>query len=245
MVGDHNGADRLARVWSWVTERVDGPGSPVSVQLLCETAVLRLEMSGAALTVNTSQGRSELRHATDVLGAKLVELQTTVGEGPGEEASHTGGPVLVSDLDAPAVQRRWPMFAPLAVEAGARALFTLPLRIGAIRSGTLVFHRVEAGELDRSTMADSLTFARLALRLLLDEQAGLTGANHYATDRLSLRNPQVHQATGMVAAQLGMDVESAFARLRGRAFADQRPLGELAADVVARRVRFDLTQEMT
>lgn len=78
----------------------------------------------------------------------------------------------------------------------------------------------------------------MALRLLLDEQAGLdtTGV---AEDTLPLHNPQVHQATGMVAAQLGVGMADAFAHLRARAFAEQRPLGDLAADVVARRRRFD------
>ncbi|WP_309114620.1 ANTAR domain-containing protein [Saccharothrix sp.] len=95
-----------------------------------------------------------------------------------------------------------------------------------------------AGGLDAPTLTDALAFAELALRLLLDEQAGLdtTGV---AEDTLPLHNPQVHQATGMVAAQLGVGMADAFAHLRARAFAEQRPLGDLAADVVARRRRFD------
>jgi AmiR/NasT family two-component response regulator len=49
----------------------------------------------------------------------------------------------------------------------------------------------------------------------------------------------VHHATGMVAAQLGVGMADAFAHLRARAFAEQVPLSGLAADVVARRRRFD------
>jgi AmiR/NasT family two-component response regulator len=49
---------------------------------------------------------------------------------------------------------------------------------------------------------------------------------------------QVHQATGMVLAQTGVTIEQAFLMLRARAFAEGIPLAELAADVVARRVRF-------
>jgi AmiR/NasT family two-component response regulator len=49
----------------------------------------------------------------------------------------------------------------------------------------------------------------------------------------------VHQATGMVAEQLRMATRDALALLRARAFAEGRRLSELAADVVARRVRFD------
>ncbi len=50
---------------------------------------------------------------------------------------------------------------------------------------------------------------------------------------------EVHQATGMVAAQLDVSDGEALTRLRGRAFADGRTVSELASDVVARRVRFN------
>jgi hypothetical protein len=78
----------------------------------------------------------------------------------------------------------------------------------------------------------------MSLGLLLDEQAGLHGADDLA-DSLPLHGPQLHQATGMISAQPDVAMDDAFARLRARAFADQRPLAELAADVVYRRLRFD------
>jgi AmiR/NasT family two-component response regulator len=43
----------------------------------------------------------------------------------------------------------------------------------------------------------------------------------------------------MISVQLGVGIAEAFSRLRARAFAQGRPLSELAADVVARRRRFD------
>jgi hypothetical protein len=49
----------------------------------------------------------------------------------------------------------------------------------------------------------------------------------------------VHQAAGMVAVQLGISVADALVRLRAHAYAHERPLRDLADDVVARRVRFD------
>jgi hypothetical protein len=49
----------------------------------------------------------------------------------------------------------------------------------------------------------------------------------------------VHQAAGMVAVQLGISVADALVRLRAFAFADGRPVQEVAEDVVARRLRFD------
>lgn len=49
----------------------------------------------------------------------------------------------------------------------------------------------------------------------------------------------MHQASGMVAAQLEVSVGQALTRLRGYAFGNDRPLTGVAQDVVARTLRFD------
>lgn len=245
MAGHASGAHSLTRVRVWVAERAALLGWPMSAGLLCETAVARLAVSGAALMLETSTGWHETREATDPVAERLAQLQLTVGEGPCLDAGRAGGPVFAADLDTCASQRRWPMFAPLAVEAGARAVFALPMCVGAIRVGVLTLHRALPGQLEASRIADALAFAELALMLLLDEQAGLPpGADDPSTvDGLPLHNAQVHQATGMISVQLGLPMADAFARLRARAFADQRTLTELAADVVARRQHFNRPDE--
>jgi hypothetical protein len=235
-----------ARVRLWVTERAAVLGVPVSTRVLCETAVERLGVDGAVLSVDNSTRWLETRESTDVLGIRLAELEVTVGEGPSEDARRLGGPVLVTDLDSRASQYRWPAFAPLAVTAGACAMFALPMCVGAIQLGVLVLHRTRPGPLPPVALPDSLAFADLALRLLLDEQAGLPLTVDGAVDgELSLHAPQVHQATGMIAVQLAVGMEDAFVRLRATAFAEQRPLAELASDVVARRLRFHPSDDVS
>ena len=49
----------------------------------------------------------------------------------------------------------------------------------------------------------------------------------------------IHQAAGMIAAQLDETTASAPTRLRGAAFASGRSIYDIAQDVVERRVRFD------
>jgi len=49
----------------------------------------------------------------------------------------------------------------------------------------------------------------------------------------------VHQASGMVAAQLEVSVAEGLARLRAYAFANDVMLSEIAEAVVTRRLRFD------
>lgn len=54
-----------------------------------------------------------------------------------------------------------------------------------------------------------------------------------------LHRAAVHQATGMVSVQLDVSMEIALLRLRAHAYASERALGDVAQDVVARRLRFD------
>jgi hypothetical protein len=239
------GTSRFAQVRLWVAAHAAELGAPASVESLCSTALTRLGMSGAALTTDGPGGWPEAVHATALRSARLAELQVTVGEGPCIDARREGGPVLAADLASVAGQRRWPLFAPLAVEAGAGALFAFPLRVGAISVGVLAFDRVEAGQLGPAELPEALAFAMLAMVMLLDEQAGLPAADGDVDDHdgAPFLPPHVHQSTGMIAAQIDGDIADAFARLRARAFADRRPLHELAADIVARKVRFDPESE--
>jgi AmiR/NasT family two-component response regulator len=55
---------------------------------------------------------------------------------------------------------------------------------------------------------------------------------------MAMNRAEVHQATGMISVQLGVNVAEAFTRLRAHAFAEDWSLSELAAEVVARRLRF-------
>ena len=47
----------------------------------------------------------------------------------------------------------------------------------------------------------------------------------------------------MILAQLGVPAQDAFVRLRAHSFAHRRPVGDVARDVVARRLVF--TEDMT
>jgi hypothetical protein len=48
---------------------------------------------------------------------------------------------------------------------------------------------------------------------------------------------EIHQASGMVSIQLQIPVAEALVRMRAHAFAVGSPLGDIAADIVARRLR--------
>jgi hypothetical protein len=78
--------------------------------------------------------------------------------------------------------------------------------------------------------------------LALDERSGIVphpaGAADAADAMVALRRAEVHQATGMVAAQLGVGVPDALVALRARAYVTGQRLSEVASEVLARRLRF-------
>jgi len=229
-------SDRAARVWAWIVAAHEGDG-PVSLGALCRAAVGRLGVDGASVTASGGSAAREPLSATGELTAQLEELLFTTGEGPGGEDFRFGSPMLIPDLQS--VAARWPGFVPVAVRAGARAVFAFPLQVGAIRVGVLLLYRAVPGALTPEELADVLAFADIALQMVLDAAAGISDSlEHRLLDGLSDGRAEVYQATGMISVQLGVSLEEAFVRLRARAFADGAALGEVAGDVVGRKLRF-------
>ena len=196
-------------------------------------------MSGAGLMLMAGDVQRGSVCSSNHVSAVIEELQYTLGEGPCVDAYRQDRPVLEPDLAEPAVTR-WLAFAPAAVTAGARAVFGFPLQVGAIRLGALNLYRDEAGALSDDQHADALVMAGVAARAVLAIQADAPpGVLAAELEQGSDFRFVVHQASGMVAAQLEISVTEALVRLRAYAFANDRLLTEVAREVVARRLRFD------
>ena len=231
--------ERTARVFSWVAAAAaDGDGDGrISLAGLCRAAPARLGVNGASVTAMTGHGVHAPVAASGELAAELEELQFTLGEGPCIAAFGFASPMLIPDLAAAAA--RWPGFVAGACDRGVGAVFAFPLHAGVIQLGVLELYRTVAGPLQTEALGDALIFADLALQLLLDSSAGLVDDPGYRPiDGVASGRDAVHQATGMIAVQLGVDMAEALARLRAHTFAGAASLSEVAADVVAHRLRF-------
>src|SRR4051812_6654931 len=213
----------------------DGVEPPKSLVRLCARS---LPVSGVGLALMTDDGPAGTVAASDGGALELEELQFTLGEGPCVDASRTGRPVLVPEL-AGASARSWPQFGAGAHAAGLRAVFAFPLQVGGIRLGVLDLYRDTAGELSHGELADALSFADAATELLLDLQAQDTADGIGPPHALAVLDDraEVHQATGVVSVRAGVSLAQALALLRARAYADGRPIGDLARDVLDRVVR--------
>ncbi len=234
---------RAVRVWGLVAEQAAIRGAGVSVADVCAAAVAAVAASGAALTAASKVRAGHVMCVTDEVSERLEELQLTFGEGPRADTYASGGPVLTSDLSAEDIRRRWPGFASAARQAGAAAIFTFPLQIGAIRPGVLSLYRRQSGPLTADELGDALTFADTAALVLLDGQARAAGNTGAATgpggqpEDLALHRAEIDQATGMLTEQLKVGIEDAFVRLRAYAYAHDRRITDVARYIVARRLR--------
>jgi hypothetical protein len=209
----------------------------VLAEQICLACVAGLDVDGAAISVLTASTMRETLWASDATAELLEDLQFSLGEGACIEAAVTARPVFVPDLSDTAETGRWPIYAAAVVEqAGIGAVFALPLQWGAITVGVLDLYRRAPGSLSQEQSRDALSAADAATLMLLGLRTD--PGEDLAWDRSWSNRAEIHQATGMVVAQLEISATDAFARLRAYAFAEQRPLGDVARDVVARRLHF-------
>lgn len=215
-----------------------GTSEGVTGARLCEVCRDVAEVTGAGIMLMSGELPLGSVCTANGVSAMLEDLQYTLGEGPCVDAYQLGQPVLEPDLADPATPR-WLGFTGPAVHAGVRAIFGFPLGVGSVRMGALNLYRDRPGPLTDEQHADAMVMADVAAEAVLAMQAReSTGALASELEQNANFQYVVHQAAGMVSAQLDITVAHALVRLRAHAFGNQRLLPDVAADVVARRLRF-------
>jgi hypothetical protein len=209
-----------------------------------------VQVTGAWLSAVRDAEAGHLIRVTDEVSERLAELELPLGEGPSLDASASSGPALALDLADGESGSRWPAFAPAARAAGAAAVLGTPLSVGTIRGGVLGLYRhrhrpgtgpARPGPLTDYQLGDALVFADTAKLLLLDAHgraAGTPGAGPGDQPAiLASHRAEIDQAIGMLTEQLRVSITDAFARLRAYPCVNDLRLGDVARDVVARRLR--------
>jgi hypothetical protein len=214
-------------------ERGKSPG-----RRLCRACVDLIEVSSAGIMLMDGDENGISLGLSDEVAGAVEDLQFTLGEGPGIDAHALGRPVLGPRLSDPDGVR-WPAFAPAAVSAGVFAAFGFPLRVGAIRLGSLDLYQGRPGDLAATQLADAITMADIVTSTVIMVQES-AGAGSLAVD---MDNPgdlrtEVHQASGMISSQLDINIRSALLRLRAYAYSEGRSINDVARDVVTRQLRF-------
>lgn len=202
------------------------------LHLLVDRCVELLGVDEAGLLLSDQHGRLQLV-ANSNEQVRLLELfQLQNDEGPCLDAYRTGAGISHGDLTTAGA--RWPRFAQAATSAGFAAVDALPMRLRSEVIGALNLFRVKAGELDARALRTARALVDVATIGLLQERS--IRHQEVLTEQLQTAlNSRVviEQAKGLVAERLGIDMEGAFAALRGYARGHNLKLGDVARAVIA------------
>ena len=188
---------------------------------------------GAALTLWYSDPHRVTLATTDAFAARLEDLQDVIGEGPGHAAWSSGG-IEVSMVPGLQSLTRWPVFIEAVQEVADRVVIhAVPMRPWGRSLGIATLYQVPGPPPDLLLDADQLGFLASAVGAALIRDASAVEESEGAGPWAS--RAQVHQAAGMVIAQLHVGPDDALAVLRAHAYAQESTLAEIAASVVQHR----------
>ena len=193
---------------------------------------------GAVVTTLGDPMGTQTVGATDDIAARIDEIQIDLGEGPCWEALRRRRPVLTADVGG-GRETEWPTARSAFQELDIGALFSFPMYVGKVGIGSIDLYSRRTGDMPDGTVRGAELLAAVVARKLMRRALRNVGAASEGIPDGPYSRREMHQATGMVAAQLSMDVDDALLVLRGHAFATGRSVLDVAADVVARRLAFD------
>jgi len=218
-------AHNLAR-WA-LGEDADLLLRPVLMTAVANTA----GWSGAVLSLSDLSGGERLVAASDETARRTHELEVTLNEGPSWDALNGGEP-LARGVE---LERRWPRYGAAVAELGVGAVAAVPIELGGedLGGALTVMGTSLPTPTDRACglreVAEAL--ARTVLQapdVVHTDESGVPGLEVFQDEDFQ---PALHQAAGVLRTQFGWDMDSAVALIRAHAFAEDRPIAEIAADV--------------
>jgi len=189
---------------------------------------------GAVITLCNAAGAEVLVAASDEVARVAHELEVSLAEGPSREA-RLG---LVQIGVGAELGGRWARLGPAVQRLGlyAVAAVPLPLCTDSLR-GSLMVTGSEAPRPvpEGCRLADvagilTRTLLRAPGRVDVVGEPELPGLGLFEEEDFQ---PTLHQAAGVLTARLGCGMDNAVALIRARAFARERPVAAVAADVLA------------
>ncbi|WP_166793156.1 GAF and ANTAR domain-containing protein [Cryobacterium lactosi] len=161
------------------------------------------------------------------------EIQFDLGEGPCWDAVATRRPILEPDLGS--TSTAWPAFSAAIQAENIGALFAFPLVFGPLEIGAIDLYSINPVVLTLDQQQQTLTLSATISRIVLGHAMQTAETT---TDASSFSRRMVHQATGMVMAQLGISAADAYLIIQARAFGEEQSMQDVGKDVVERRIRF-------
>ncbi len=185
---------------------------------------------------------SETVCASASIAATFDELQFDLGEGPSWDAMHTRRPVFVDDVHS--VQSSpWPALQKATRNIDVGSVYAFPLSVGSLDIGAVSLFSRGATRFTDEIIDDAEALIRVVARLVLRRSLIANPPTINLEDNEGYSRRIVHQATGMVLAQLNLSAADALLVIHGHAFSQGQTVREVATNVVTRRLDFSLIVE--
>lgn len=216
-------ASHLLGLLAGTLARIDGD-MPLASRL-CRACVEILGADGGALTVSPSPDERLVLSTSDGLSARIEDLQEVLGEGPAQLALEQDR-LVVMPIDG-VTANAFPVFSQMVRSIGGPVTaYAVPMRVGGAVMGVLSLYTTE-GQLSRD-LVDAQFLADAVGSSLLDDTEPLDWS----------LQARIHQAAGMVTAQLRIPPSDALAVLRAHAFARSSTLQDVVDEVLDHQVDF-------
>lgn len=207
------------------TDAIDVSGL---LDLIVEVAVMKTAgVTGASISVRLGRGEFETTHASSPGIRAIDEAQYKDGAGPCVKAIQTGEETLVCIPVA-----EWEAFSARALEAGVRAVWSLPLKRGD-GAASLNLYSATRGGWDPAGMAAARRLAGHAASVwaTADALANARSVNQRLLQALDSRD-RIGQAKGILMAREAVGADEAFDILRRASQRTNRKLVDIAADIL-------------
>jgi hypothetical protein len=206
-------------------------GGPTSPPAFMSTVTAAIGVPSATATIRGRRPAAVVASSSDAVARAAHDLEVALGEGPALAAMSEAAPITVADC---AMAERWPLFGPAVGELGVRSVHAVPFQRATVCLGTLCVYSREPEVGDIVAAATRRIAEAVTHTVLLGGQGPDAGDGFPASQLFGAADyqPDVHQAAGVVAAQRGCGIDDAEDLLRAHAFAESRPLADIAAAVL-------------
>ena len=206
---------------------------PVLMQRIA-TAARQTIPPVAEASVTFTRGNSEgwTVATTGELATRLDEAQYVMGHGPCMDAGSGGETLLVRDF---AQDSRWPDYAPVALEAGARSSLSVPLPIQHHVIAAVNLYAREVDAFSEEDVARAQEIAAVAAVAVTNATLFETAAELAAQLKEAMSSRAViEQAKGIVMASTRCTPDRAFEILVRASQRENRKLRDIAIEIVDR-----------
>ena len=240
--------------WPWCDPLVTlNAEQSMRIAVAFARAVTKVASGRPVRRVRRGVGRVGCRHHRDGWRAIRATLRVESTDGSARRSAvHDGCRSVPGRVPAPgnrctrrrsgaAAVSRWPAFVDSGARCRNRIGFCLPtgLEWCENRRDDAVPRSRGRTQRPASTTTASPWPQVLTETVLSLQDAAPEGVLAEGLQEVVAYRAEVHQASGMVSIQLKIPVAEALVRIRAHAFAHDRPVGVVAADIVARRLRLD------